>query len=174
MRKSLLAGALALAPVPALAATPPCLTPAEFTAMARYALPSVITGAADRCASSLPASAYLKSSGQQLAGRYTPGKTAAWAGAKAAFLKLSTGTNPDAARVLQSLPDTSLRQMADGLMSGMVAQHLPTERCGSVDRLVQLLSPLPPENAAELIALAVGLGAKSGRAKVGNVAICEA
>ena len=174
MRTILLAGALALAPAQALAATPPCLTPAEFASMARYALPSVITGAAERFAANLPATAYLKRSGAQLAGRYATGKVAAWPSAKAAFLKLSTWTNADAGRLLQTLPDPSLQQMADGVLAGMVAQHLPVDRCAPVDRLVNLLSPLPPESTAELIVLGVGLGAKAGRAKVGKVSICEA
>ena len=43
-----------------------------------------------------------------------------------------------------------------------------------VDRIARLLSPLPPENAAELIGVAVGLGSKTGAAKVGKVSICEA
>ena len=52
MRATLKAAALALAMVPGLAqaAEPPCLSPREFAALANYALPSVITGTASRCA----------------------------------------------------------------------------------------------------------------------------
>ena len=82
--------------------------------------------------------------------------------------------NAEASELLKSLPDSALQPMVDALISGMVSQRLPTERCSSVDRLVRLLSPLPPESTAELIGIAAGLGAKTGQAKVGTLAICPA
>lgn len=170
---NLAATVLALTPVAASAAEPPCLTAPEFSALSSYALPSVITGTAERCAATLPANAWLKRNGSQLAARYGAGKAAAWPAAKAAFFKFSAGSaNPDATNMLRSLPDTSLQPMLDALIAGMVGQQVPTERCGAINRLVQLLAPLPPENTAELIALAAGLGAKSGRAKLGNFSLC--
>jgi hypothetical protein len=166
---------LTLAPLAAQAAEPPCLTSAEFSALSVYALPSIITGTGERCAASLPADAWLKRNGGQLAARYASGKAAAWPQAKAAFFKFSAGTaNGEATNMLKSLPDTSLQPMLDALIAGMVGQQVPPERCGAISRLVQLLSPLPPENTAELIALAAGLGAKSGRAKLGSFSLCPA
>jgi hypothetical protein len=168
--------ALALTPLAAQAATSPtCLSADEFTALSSYALPSIITGASERCAASLPADAWLRRNGSQLAARYSQAKPAAWPVAKAAFLKMGGGMgNTQATDLLKSLPDTSLQPMVDTLISGMVSQRLPTDRCTSVDRLVRLLSPLPAVNTAELIALAAGLGAKSGQARIGAFAICPA
>lgn len=170
-----LATALAvLAPGIAQAAEPPCLTPAEFTSLSSYALPSMISGTTQRCATVLPADAFLRRKGADLSSRYATLKTSAWPGAKAAFLKVSANGNGEAANLIRGLPDSSLQPMADALIAGMVSQQLPTERCGTVDRLIGLLSPLPPENTAELIALAVGLGAKTGRGKFGSLTICPA
>lgn len=176
---SLAALALCAAPVAAQAAgganAAPCLTSAEFTALSSYALPSIITGVSDRCAATLPADAWLRRNGGELAARYAEARPAAWPGAKAAFLKLGGGLgNAEATNLLKALPDSSLRPMVDTVISGMVGQRLPTDRCTAVDRLVRLLSPLPPESTAELIALAAGLGAKTGQAKVGTLAICPA
>jgi hypothetical protein len=174
-RLTILAAALlAAAPGVANAAEPPCLTSTEFTSLAEYALPSIITGTTERCNTALPPSAYLRRSGADLAQRYAERKPAAWPGAKAAFLKLSTTSNADANNLLRTLPDTSLQQMADALMAGMVSQHLPLDRCTTVDRIIGLLSPLPPQSTAEVIALAVGLGTQAGQAKVGGVSICQA
>ena len=64
--------------------------------------------------------------------------------------------------------------MIDAVMEGMVSQQIPVERCATIDRVVRLLAPLPPANTADLIALAVGLGAKSGKAKVGSFSVCPA
>jgi hypothetical protein len=167
------AALLAIAPTVAAAAEPPCLSPAEFTALAEYALPSIITGTSQRCGSALAPGAYLPREGAELAQRYAQRKPAAWPGAKAAFLKLSASTNADANNVIRSLPDASLQQMLGSLMEGMVAQQVPLDRCGTLDRVIGLLAPLPAQNTAELIALTVGLGAKAGRAKVGAVSVCE-
>lgn len=166
---------LALAPIAAQAAEAPCLSASEFTALSSYALPSIITGTTERCATTLPADAWLRRNGTQLAARYAAAKPAAWPAAKAAFFKIGgSSANPEATKLIKSLPDSSLQPMLDALISGMVGQQLPAERCTVINRLVQLLSPLPPENAAELIAVAAGLGAKSGRAKLGSFSICPA
>jgi hypothetical protein len=167
---------ISAAPLAAEAAGPaPCLTASEFTALSSYALPSIISGASERCATVLPANAWLRQNGGQLAARYAQAKPAAWPRAKAAFLKVGGGSgNAEALDMIKSLPDTSLQPMVDALISGMIGQRLPTDRCSSVDRLVRLLSPLPPESTAELIAVAAGLGARTGQAKIGAFAICPA
>jgi hypothetical protein len=171
---ALAAALLTVAPTLAQAAEPPCLSPAEFTSLADYALPSIISGTSQRCSASLGPQAWLPRNGTQLVQRYAERRPAAWPGAKAAFLKLSATTNADANSLIRTMPDASLQQMLDGLMTGLVAQQVPVDRCGAIDRLISLLSPLPAASTAEVIALAVGLGAKAGRAKLGAIAICEA
>jgi hypothetical protein len=165
---------LGIMPTLAQAAEPPCLSPAEFASLTDYALPSVISGASQRCSASLGPQAWLPRNGTQLIQRYTERRAAAWPAAKAAFLKLSTATNTDANNLIRTMPDASLQQMLDALMTGLVAQHVPVDRCGAIDRLIALLSPLPAASTAEVIALAVGLGAKEGRTRLGAIAICEA
>ncbi|HEY0959633.1 MAG TPA: hypothetical protein VGE05_10210 [Novosphingobium sp.] len=173
MRRFIAASMLMLA-VPTQAVAAPCLTPAEFTAVTTYTLPSMIRGTSQRCASQLGADAYLRRNGDSLASRYAARRTSAWPGAKAAFLKLSAATSGEAGNLIRNLPDTSMQPMLDALMEGMVAQRLPLDRCGTIDRMIGLLSPLPPESAAELIAVAVGLGAKSGGGKLGAISLCPA
>jgi hypothetical protein len=171
---AIVATLLTVAPAIAQAAEPPCLTSREFTSLAEYALPSIIDGTAQRCRTTLPADAYLNRGGRELIARYAQRKPAAWPGAKAAFLKLSGTSNADANKLIGAMPDASLQQMLDSLMTGLVSQQVPLDRCGTIDRVIGLLSPLPADNTAELIALAVGLGAKSGRAKFGAISICQA
>jgi len=176
MRRTTLALAVALAALPgfARAAEPPCLTAAEFTSLASYGLPSIIKGATERCAATLPAGAWLKQNGTQLSVRYAAAKPRAWPSAKLAFLKLGGSGGKDAVDAFKSLPDATMQLMVDGLIEGMIGQQLPTDRCATVDRVVRLMAPLPPENTAELIALAAGLGARSGQAKTGKFSLCPA
>ena len=175
MRRMSLFCAALLASVPGMAraAEPPCLTLAEFTSLASYALPSIISGTNQRCSVSLGAGAWLPRNGERLAARYATQKASSWPGAKAAFLKLSASTNGEANKLFRDMPDASLQQVLDAMMEGMVSQSIPLERCETIDGVVRLLSPLPPENTAELIALAVGLGSKSKEPKVGKVSICK-
>lgn len=176
MRKLTAFCALLLTTAPGLAraAEPPCLTAGEFAALAGYAMPSVINGTAQRCAATLGPDAFLRKSGSELSGRYAARKPVAWPGAKAAFLKLSASTNADANRLFTQMPDPSLQQVVDAMLEGMVSQQIPLDRCATIDKVVGLLSPLPPENTAELVALAVGLGSKSGGGKLGKIAVCPA
>lgn len=167
---------LATIPSAAQAADTQCLTAREFSALAGYALPSVISGTSQRCGPSLGPKAFLRTSGKELANRYAARKANDWPAAKSAFLKLSS-TSPDAAGAFKGMPDASLQQVLSAMMEGMVAQQIPLDRCGAIDDLVRLLSPLPAQNTAELIALAVGLGAKSTKAKsakVGPINLCPA
>lgn len=156
------------------AAEPPCLTPAEFTAVSSYAMPAIIDGTVQRCGSSLSPDSFLRRKGPDLVQRYAVLKPRTWPGAKAAFLKIGAGNGGDMANMLRSMPDTSLQPMLDAFVAGAVSQQLPLQRCGAVNRVVELLSPLPPESTAELIALATGLGAQSGRARLGMIRICPA
>lgn len=173
MRKTLhlLVPMLLALPGVARAAEPPCLTAREFTSLSTYALPTIIGATAQRCAAALGPEAYLKRSGASLSSRYAAAKPGAWPGAKLAFLKLSGG---DAANLLRGLPDDKLQPLADALVEGLITQQVPTQRCRTIDAFVRLVSPLPPQNTAELIALTVGLGSQAGGGRLGRIAICPA
>jgi hypothetical protein len=168
------AAALLTLPGVAQAAEPPCLTSGEFTALSTYALPSVIRGTTQRCAPALPSDSFLRQDGEKLAARYAASKDQAWPAAKAAFLKLGTAKDARASEIFKSMSDDALRPLVDGLVTGVVVQQLPVNRCSTVDRLFMLLSPLPAENTAGLIGLAAGLGARGGKARVGDFSLCDA
>lgn len=150
---------------------PACMTPKQASALAAHALPSVITGTTKRCSATLTDSAFLKANGEDLAKRYATRKNDNWPDAKAAFLVMSSGKG-DANKVFTQLPDDSLREMLDVILEGMVVQEIPVEDCGKIDKFVRLIAPLPPENTAELIVLAMGLAPKAVPPKPGMMAIC--
>ncbi|MBB4856786.1 hypothetical protein HNO88_000083 [Novosphingobium chloroacetimidivorans] len=175
MRNLAIFGAAALAALPGMAhAAAPCLTPAEASSLAAYALPAAITGTTKRCTPTLAPGAFLRKGGAELAGRYAARKAQNWPLAKAAFFKIGGGSKDQSSDLLKQLPDPSLQQMLDAIIEGMVAQEIPTEKCGEIDRIVGLLAPLPAQNTADLIAVVVGLAGKSGKAKSDKFAICKA
>ena len=157
-------------------AAQPCLTPVEASALAAYALPSAITGTTKRCAPTLAPGAFLRNGGADLANRYAARKAANWPGAKQAFIKIGGVSKDEGMAMLTALPDPSLQQLLDTMIEGVVAQQIPTERCGEIDRIVGLLAPLPPQNTADLVAVMLGLAGKSGKSgKVdsGKFSICK-
>lgn len=176
MRKFIQLAALTLIAAPGIvqAAEPPCLSAREFTDLSSYSLPSVIAGTTQRCSAALGPESFLKRSGAALAARYASAKPGAWAGAKAAFMKLSAGIGPNAVDLLMALPDDKLQPMVDALVEGLIAQQVQPASCRTIDAAIRLLAPLPPQSTAELIALAAGLGSRSGGGKVGKIAICAA
>ncbi|MCJ2177750.1 hypothetical protein [Novosphingobium album (ex Hu et al. 2023)] len=160
---------LACAPVSATAAAPVCLSRTEATSLLAYALPQAISGTAKRCAPVLPANAFLRRHGGDLAARYAAQKAKYWPNAKPAFLK---ALGPDAAGTIANLPDDTTRQLADTFVEGFVSQQIALKSCDKLDIAIDLLSPLPPENTAGLIALTMEV-ASTAEPKVGKIALCK-
>lgn len=182
MGKGAVACLLAVFPGVAAAAQPVCLTKAEARALLTYSLPQVISGTGKRCQSVLPADSYLRRHGGTLAARYEARKAAYWPDAKAAFLKMSNARDPQLGQFARNLPDESMQPLVDLTVEGMVSQNIRLESCEDIDLAINLLSPLPPENTAGLIALFVEIGAEADRqtapspgkrASLGGFAICE-
>ena len=175
---TLAAAAVVTLPGMAQAAEPPCLTADEFSALATYALPGVISDVTHRCAANLPATAFLPGNGEALARRYGETAPRAWPTAKLAFLKLSAGAGPDAVAMLNGMPDESLQQLVGTLATQFAGQKLPVERCDTIDAATRNLAPLPPENIGELLAIVVSRVAKpapaAGSGRLGKLAICSA
>ena len=69
--------------------------------------------------------------------------------------------------------DDKPEQMLDAIIEGMVAQEIPTEKCGQIDRVIGLLAPLPAQNTADLIAVVLGIAGKSGKAQTDKFSICK-
>lgn len=161
-----------MAPVMAEAATATCLTKAEATSLISYALPQAINGTAKRCAASLPTNAFLRTEGAALATRYAAQKQRHWPKAKPAFLKALGAQDPNSAATMGGLPDDTLRQLADVFVEGFVSQRIAPKSCSKLDLAIDLLSPLPPENTAGLIALTLDL-AGAADPKFGKIALCQ-
>ncbi len=165
---------LLITPQVAVAAEIPCLTAQETTALATYAMPSVITSTTQRCSASLGKESWIARNGEQMAQRYAANKAGAWPVAKAALLKLSGSSNDQMLSMMKTLPDNTLQELADTLVSGSVAEQIKTARCGVIDRFMALISPLPPENTTELIALTLGILSQGEKPKLGKLAVCKA
>jgi len=164
MWAAIAASGLVLQPVMASAQQASCLSEDELSAMAIYAVPSMVRTLQQRCGPELSSSGFLARDGGALASRYTALQGRAWPRAKAGLLKVVAGkANSEAAQSLalvSSLPDEHVRPLVDALIVQELAPQVPLAECGRVERAVSALAPLEPELAGNLIAVAAGLFAR--------------
>lgn len=153
--------------------TPPCLSEDEVTALIGYALPSVIDGTIKSCKPHLASSGYFATRGSEFLGRYAARKDGNWPLAKTAFLKLGASKDPKMADMMKNLPDNAVQPFVEAMVSELVSGEIKPDQCTAIERGVRLLSPLPPENTAELITFVLVLADKPKPGKTSSFPICK-
>lgn len=126
------------------------LSPQEAQAAVRYALPHLLSGVRATCAPSLPAAGFLATQGNALQARFAQGSEAAWPAARQALMQLGREEKADMAKMFGQMPDSALKPFVDAMISSMVASELKPAQCPDIERGLELLAPLPPENIAGL------------------------
>lgn len=127
----------------------------EAAALARYAMPRAFVAVQQRCRAVLPGQAYIFASGDRLHARLSSVSSGSWPAARAAIVRMASADNPQMSEILSRMPPEALEPFVDELVAGLVATEIDPLRCPQIDRALELLEPLPPENLAELIGLAV-------------------
>lgn len=132
------------------------LPPEQVEAAVRYALPIAIEGAMKACAATLAADGFLAREGDALRERTSEGSGEAWPAARELLIRLMSeetdrgdSISPDLAA---SLPDENLRPFVGGVILVLVEEEIRPKDCADVERGLELLAPLPPENMAGLVA----------------------
>lgn len=145
--------------MPSMAATQAhaaCLSPQEQRALVQYALPDVVGQLGDSCSATLPADAYLIRDRAALVTRYEIAAKPVVGGAKTALGKIA-GLPPEQMAVFS---DDTVRGMIKGGVAAAVTGKIKPKDCTLVSEILQQLAPLPPENIAALIGVALREGGK--------------
>jgi len=151
----------------------PCLSEQEVGSLVTYALPVVMDSAIKACAPTLSPQGYFATQGTALVQRYAVRKPGAWPLAKAALLKLGNGDKNDKmGDMITKLPDQALQPFAEGMVAQMVAEGIKPDQCAAIERATRLLSPLPPENTADLLTFVLVLSEKPKPGKKSKLPIC--
>jgi hypothetical protein len=148
-----------LAAAPAEQAQRPCLTEAQVEDMALFALPPLLEAAATACAPALPANAYLLNGGRALAKTVGAESTRRWAGASAALASMAKDKFP------AGLSEATARGLLHDLAAQGLAAKGAQKECGRINRLADLLSPLPPKNMAGLVILVADIAGEKDKGK---------
>ncbi len=158
-RSNLLAGVIVAMALPAAAtaqSAKQCLTPKEAHGLISFALPDIITSISSKCAPSLGPDGFLTRSGKDLSDRYRAAAAPSWPSAKLALRKF---VGPEA-EFLDSMPDEALKGFFGAGVSTSIVKDVKPEQCGDIDRVLKLLSPLPPENMSQLVGILLEMGAR--------------
>lgn len=153
--KSVLIAALAFAP--AQPAPRPCVTQAQIENLTLFALPPLLEALATKCAPSLPADAYLLNGGRALSRDLEAGSDGRWAQASSAMTVVAGDKMP------AGLSGRTARSMIQDVAVAELFAKIKPEECVQVDRVANLLSPLPPANLAGLVAAAAEMGLKGDK-----------
>lgn len=153
--------------------TAPCMSEDEVTALIGYALPSVIDGTIKSCKPHLSSNGYFATRGGEFLGRYAARKNDNWPLAKTAFLKLGGSKDPKMAEMMKNLPDSAVQPFVEAMVRELVSGEIKPDQCTAIERGVRLLSPLPPENTAELVTFVLVLADKPKPGKASSFPICK-
>jgi hypothetical protein len=160
--------ALAALTLPAVAQARADLSPESTQAAVRYALPHLLAGIRSSCGPKLAPNGYLARNGAALLDRYSQGSEAAWPAARGALMALGGEKNADMAQMLGQMPDAALKPFVDATISSMIATKLKVDDCDEIERGLELLAPLPPENIAGLAGFLFEMADRDKKAKVGQ------
>jgi len=173
-----LSAAAALLVQPQLAAAQQaCIAEDEVSAMAIYAVPSMVRAMELTCGAQLSQSGWLASDGAALASRYAGMQGRVWPKAKNGLLKIvngqvggqvggrvgDRGMDPQAAQTLAlvaNLPDENVRPLVDALIVQEVSAKIPVADCGKIERMMAAIAPIEPEVAGTLIGAIAGMFAE--------------
>jgi hypothetical protein len=169
MTKHVLAPALAIVALAsattAQAQQQTCVAAADLGDTVLYAMPIAYDAVSTTCKSRLKADGFMAKGGDKFIAKFRERQDSAWPGA---FRLLKTfmakdagaeaGAGADMGAMIAALPEQSLRPFVDGLVGQMIAEEIKPDSCGKIERGLELLSPLPVDNVAGLMAFIAEVG----------------
>ena len=133
-----------------------CITAPTAEALFLTVAPDALRRVGALCAPLLPPSALLSRQPASTIGRYAAEAEAAWPRARAAL----TSILGDAGDMLSG---DLARPVLATLVGELIAKEVQPRDCGTIDRVLTLIDPLPPRNAAALVVTMIELSQKPGR-----------
>jgi hypothetical protein len=135
----------------------------EAAALAVYAVPSLLTAIRQTCADQLSPSGFLARHGDSLTRRYAAEQAAAWPLARSAMFKFATTKAGDKLKAFTTLPDQTIRPLADALIQQEAAARIHPHSCRNIQRMAEALSPLEPAETGRILGVMFDIATESER-----------
>jgi hypothetical protein len=176
MTRPLIAPALAIAALASATAAQAqqnaCIPPADMTDAIVYAMPLAYDAAQTACANRFAADGFMAREGDAWVAAYRDGQNKAWPGALRVLKTFmaddaaTKGKGDDMSAIITALPEDALRPFVDAMVGQMIAKEIKPDSCGTIERAVELLSPLPGENIGGLVAFVLELDDKGKKSPI--------
>ena len=135
-----------------------CVQSADLADAVIYAMPIAYDALSTACQRQLKSDGFMARDKGRFIQSFRDRQDDAWPGA---FRMIKTfmaddkaargGSENDMGAMIASLPEDALRPFVDGLVGQMIGGEIKPDSCGKIERGIELLSPLPPENVAGLL-----------------------
>jgi hypothetical protein len=129
-----------------------CVTETEAAAIFAAVMPDMIDGLRDKCATNLPADAYLVRNADTLVARYKVLADQRWPAAKLAFGKIAGEEE-----MTKTMPDQFLRPLIGSMIGSELFKDVKPKECVGASKIVESLAPLPAENMSMLISAVLAM-----------------
>jgi hypothetical protein len=145
--------ALSLSAAAVAAPKLPDLSGDDAAALAVYVVPDLIAATKQTCGDRLSPDGFIARHGDSLARRYAAQQDVVWPQARAALFKFAAGKAGDQIKQFATLPDKTIRPLADALIQQEVAQKIHPNSCRNIERMAEAISPLEPEEAGTILSV---------------------
>jgi len=158
-----LASTTLLAPTAVMAQQ--CVQEDDLSDAVVYFMPIAFSAFTSKCAAALSEDGFINTQGEAFIAPYLERQDDAWAGAFEVFKVFADKdksdekeSEPDEMAVLfESMPPEVLRPFLDTIVEMEIAKEIKLDSCVKVERLIEPLAPLPPENLGTLTAVVVSM-----------------
>lgn len=147
-----------------------CVQQADLADAVVYAMPILTSAVRGKCAATLSSNGFMAVQGDAFVAPYAARQAAAWPGALR-MLSQFAGEGKESEEMTQmfnALPAETVRPLFDAIIEQKVAEEIKVDDCAKIERGVELLAPLPPENVSGLVTFLLDI------AKVDNPKLCPA
>ncbi|MXO90281.1 hypothetical protein [Pontixanthobacter aquaemixtae] len=149
------AAALIALAQPQLLAAQDCVDQEALSDATIYAMPLLYTAFSTKCGSELSETGFLATEGEAFIAPYQALQDDKWSGAFVLLQQFGKGRkgkgNDEMLKLFSSLPEEAMRPFVDAIIQQKVAEEIKVKDCGKIERGVEALAPLPPENMGSLL-----------------------
>ena len=156
-RPALALSAAGFAMQPAMASAQQCISESQVSDMIVYAVPLALQSVQSKCSAKLARDGFLATEGQAMAEYYAQYKDAAWPGAVEALLVFAGDKDPEVGQMFRTMPKEALQPFVDAIVVQKVAEEIPVKDCGKIERVIEAIAPLEPQDAGKLLAVIMSL-----------------
>jgi hypothetical protein len=149
-----------------------CIAPEDLTDTGIYAVPVMVEGFAATCTPYLEPDGFFAQRGAEFVAPYTAMQSESWPGTLRVFMNFATRGGEDAAAsersaMFRSLPPETLRPLVDAFLAQKIGEEIKPGDCAKIERAMELLAPLPPENFGGLLTFVLDVS------KVRDPQVCD-